>query len=71
MGKVGLGKIRKVVKKLNIKMNHPTITINSTSLGKVDKNIVKNIYTSFVQQSSLIQPGKLKLIYPTLKYIEE
>jgi hypothetical protein len=36
MQRVGLAKIRKIIKDLNVKIINPTLTVNSTSLGKVD-----------------------------------
>ena len=33
MDKVGLGKIRKVMRQTKTKLNNPTLTANSTSLG--------------------------------------
>ena len=69
MDKIGLGKIRKIMKLIKNKMKNPTLTVNSTSLGKLDSKFIAELYTSFVPSSGLFSPNLVKLVYPTKKYI--
>lgn len=71
MERIGLGKIRKIMKLLKNKMKSPTLTVNCTSLGKIDAKFVSELYTSFAPSSGLFSPNLVKLVYPTKKYINE
>lgn len=71
MDKVGLGKIRKVLKDFNIKMQNPTLTVNCTSLGKLDEKFVRDVYSSFCPSSGLMDMSRFRLVFPTEAYIKK
>lgn len=69
MKKQGIGKIREVMNKFN-KMDNPTLTYETTSLGVIEKNFIQDLYLSFCPKKSITQEIKFRLVYPTKKYIE-
>lgn len=53
------------------KMDNPTLTYETTSLGVIEKNFIQDLYLSFCPKKSITQEIKFRLVYPTKKYIEQ
>jgi len=69
MDKLGIGKIRKVIKASKITMNNAMLTANCTSLGNVDEKLVREVYNAFCPSAGFFSVNKVRLVYPTDRYI--
>lgn len=69
MNKVGLGKVRKIMKDAKINMKNAKLTANSTSLGNPDEKLMREVYGSFCPSAGLFGIDVIRLVYPTDKYI--
>jgi tyrosyl-DNA phosphodiesterase 1 len=71
LDKVGLGKVRKVMRQLQVRLESPTLTASCTSLGKLDEKFARDVYSSFCPFERLFSSEKVKVVYPTDSYIQE
>ena len=70
MQRQGIIKLRRVMQKFN-KMKNPVLTYNSTSLGVIDYELTRTLYDCFSPNAKPFDLSKFRLIYPTLRYVQE
>ncbi len=53
INKIGIGKVKHIMKNYSKnKQINPTLTYNSTSLGKLDENFIRQLYFAFAPFSN-------------------
>lgn len=65
LDKVGIGKVKKIMEKCCKYHKNPVLTYNSTSLGKPDEKLVRELYFAFNPKIINFTPNRFKLVYPT------
>lgn len=71
MASMGLEKLKRAVKtKQTTYKSNPIVTYNSTSLGKLDEDFIREMYISCCPTLKIFgSEPKLRLVYPTKSYI--
>lgn len=65
----GMAKVKSVIQEIGPKIKKGTLTYNTSSLGVVEQNFLRQIYFSFLPNAESFSTSNYRLIYPSYKYI--
>ncbi len=65
MDKYGMAKLKSVMKEIGPKIKKGTLSYNTSSLGVVEPNFLKQLYFSFLPHADCFSPANYKVIYPS------
>jgi hypothetical protein len=71
MKKYGMAKVKSIIKNIGPSIKKGSLCYNTSSLGSVDQNFLRQLYFSFLPNAESFSSSNIKIIYPSYKYITE